>query len=67
MHACYAGLRRVYPADIAGTVDRAKPRVAARMLADTPDLLQGDPYLACAIGDTDRPPSDDEERSGLGQ
>ena len=47
-------LRRVYPGDIAGTVDRAKPAVAARMLADTPDLLQDDPYLACAIGDTDR-------------
>lgn len=47
-------LRRVYPGDIAGTVDRAKPAVAVRMLADTPDLLQDDPYLACAIGDTDR-------------
>ena len=40
----------VYPATSAAP-DRANPRVARRMLAESPDLVAGDPYLACAIGD----------------
>lgn len=31
--------------------DRPRPELAARMLADRPDLGQGDLFLACAVGD----------------
>jgi hypothetical protein len=41
----------VYAGDISGSVNRANPRVALRMLAENPDLAAGDPYAACAIGD----------------
>jgi hypothetical protein len=41
----------VYSGEVDGTVNRANPRVAARMLAESPDLVAGDPYLACAVGD----------------
>jgi len=41
----------VYSGDVDGTVNRANPRVAARMLAEAPDLVAGNPYLACAISD----------------
>jgi hypothetical protein len=41
----------VYSGDVSGTVNRANPRVALRILADDPDLAAGDPWLACAIGD----------------
>jgi ankyrin repeat protein len=41
----------VYSGDVSGTVNRANPRVALRILADDPDLTAGDPHLACAIGD----------------
>lgn len=44
-------LQLVYFADVDGTSNRANPRVAARMLAENPDIVAGDPYLACAIGD----------------
>ncbi|BBK40950.1 hypothetical protein STVA_09700 [Allostella vacuolata] len=44
-------LRLVYPGDIAGTMDRASPAAAARLLAEDPGLTGDDPYLACAIGD----------------
>lgn len=45
-------LRFVYSGDIDGRgIERANPRVAARMLAENPDIASGDPYLACAIGD----------------
>jgi hypothetical protein len=33
--------------------ERPRPGVAARMLADTPDLVAADPILACAVGDTE--------------
>jgi hypothetical protein len=47
-------LRLVYSGDVDGRgIDRARPRVAARMLAENPDIASGDPYLACAIGDED--------------
>jgi ankyrin repeat protein len=52
-----AGLLRrwlafVYSGDVDGRgIERANPRVAARMLAENPDLAAGSPYLACAIGD----------------
>ncbi|MCR5856855.1 ankyrin repeat domain-containing protein [Mesorhizobium sp. J428] len=45
-------LRLVYPGDIAGGTNRASPAAAARLLEDRPDLTAGDPWLACAIGDT---------------
>ena len=41
----------LYSGDVSGTVNRANPRVALRILADDPDLASGDPWLACAIGD----------------
>jgi hypothetical protein len=41
----------VYAGDVSGTVNRANPRVALRIVADDPDLIAGDPWLACAIGD----------------
>lgn len=41
----------LYSGDVSGTVNRANPRVALRMLADDPELVAGDPYLGCAIGD----------------
>src|SRR4029453_13072916 len=41
----------VYSGDVSGTVNRANPRVALRILDDAPDLIAGDPWLACAIGD----------------
>jgi hypothetical protein len=44
-------LKLVYSGDVAGTVNRANPRVAIRMLAEKPDLVADNPYLACAIGD----------------
>jgi hypothetical protein len=43
----------VYSGDVDGTVNRANPRVAVRMLAENPDLVAGSPYLSCAIGDED--------------
>ncbi|MFB9268803.1 hypothetical protein ACFFWD_37790 [Bradyrhizobium erythrophlei] len=44
-------LQLAYAGDVDGTTNRASPRVAARMLAENPDLAADDPYLACAIGD----------------
>jgi ankyrin repeat protein len=46
-------LQLVYAGDADGTANRANPRVAARMLAETPGLVAASPYLACAIGDED--------------
>src|SRR6267142_6960169 len=46
-------LKLVYSGDVNGTAERANPRVAVRMLAESPDLAAGSPYLACAIGDED--------------
>lgn len=34
-----------------GHQNRPQPALAARLLADRPDIVEGDPYLACAIGD----------------
>ncbi|MBV8534864.1 MAG: ankyrin repeat domain-containing protein, partial [Alphaproteobacteria bacterium] len=45
-------LRFVYSGDVEGRgIDRANPHIAARMLAEHPDLPSGSAYLACAIGD----------------
>lgn len=41
----------LYSGDVSGTTNRANPRVALRMLAEDPELVAGDPWLACAIGD----------------
>ena len=57
----------VYSGDVSGTVNRANPRVALRILADDPDLVAGDPYLACAIGDEARAAAGYAGRSGMGQ
>src|SRR5215216_4418034 len=44
-------LKLVYSGEVAGGVDRANPRVAVRMLLESPELAAGSPYLACTIGD----------------
>jgi len=44
-------LSLVYSGDIAGSMNRAQPVVAARWLAEHPEQVEGDPYLACAVGD----------------
>jgi hypothetical protein len=47
-------LRLVYSGDVDGRgIDRANPRIAARVLIESPDVAAGSPYLACAIGDED--------------
>ena len=44
-------LALVYAGDIVGDLNRAKPSLAARVLAQSPDIVADDPYLACSIGD----------------
>jgi len=47
-------LQLVYAGEVCGgDFHRANPRVALRMLIDSPDLAAGDPYVGCAIGDED--------------
>jgi hypothetical protein len=47
-------LRLVYSGDVDGRgIDRANPSIAARVLVESPDVVAGSPYLACAIGDED--------------
>lgn len=46
-------LKLIYAGDIAGGMMRAQAGVAARVLADRPDIARHDPYLACATGDTE--------------
>ena len=43
----------VYSGDITGSTFGARPQLAARLLTERPDLVQGDPWLACTIGDED--------------
>ncbi|NUS22204.1 MAG: hypothetical protein HOQ25_20855 [Mesorhizobium sp.] len=45
----WAGL--VYAGDISGSTNRASPEAAARVIEEHPDLIRGDAYLACAVGD----------------
>lgn len=44
-------LRLVYAGDVSGGSFRSRPGFAARLLAEQPDLVRGDAWLACAIGD----------------
>jgi hypothetical protein len=46
-------LRFVYAGEIAGGNNRTRPSLAARRLAEDPELAEGDVYLSCAIGDED--------------
>jgi len=41
----------IYAGDLDGSSDRANSRIATRMLAEHPDLVGHDPYLACVVGD----------------
>lgn len=43
----------VYSGDITGHNFGARPQLAARLLAERADLIQGDPLLACTVGDED--------------
>jgi len=45
-----AWLAQAYGGDVTGSLNPARPRVAARALLDAPDLLADDPYAACAAG-----------------
>ncbi|WP_176050020.1 ankyrin repeat domain-containing protein [Burkholderia sp. BCC1644] len=42
-----------YGGDVTGGFDAARPRVAAQLLLDHPDLVSADPAIACAAGDLD--------------
>lgn len=44
-------LALVYAGEFVGDLNRAKPSLAARVLAQSPDIVADDPYLACSIGD----------------
>lgn len=44
-------LSLVYAGDISGGLDRPQPAAAARWLVERPDAVEGDPYLACAVGE----------------
>jgi ankyrin repeat protein len=44
-------LHLVYPGDVTGTTFAARPRLAARLLAEQPALADGDAWAACANGD----------------
>ncbi len=46
-------LRLVYGGELTGQIESANPRIAARLLNEQPDLLGGEPYLSCAVGDID--------------
>ena len=46
-------LALIYAGDISGGSGRSRPLVAARILKERPDLLQSDPYLACAVGNAE--------------
>lgn len=41
----------VYSGDITGHDFGARPLPAARLLGERPELVQGDPWLACTVGD----------------
>jgi ankyrin repeat protein len=43
-------LALVYDGDVTGSLQPARPRVAVRVLVDTPDLASNDPYAASAVG-----------------
>jgi hypothetical protein len=43
-------LALAYGGDVTGSLNPARPRVAARVLLDAPDLANDDPYAACAVG-----------------
>jgi len=40
----------VFGGDVAGTLGRARPELAARVLDEHPELPGDDPWLACAVG-----------------
>jgi hypothetical protein len=44
-------LALAYGGDVTGSYDAARPRLAAHLLPQRPELFTGDVYLACAIGD----------------
>jgi len=44
-------LALIYAGELSGGFHRSNPRVAVRMLVESPDLVAEDPYVACAIGE----------------
>lgn len=47
-------LQLVYRGDVSSTSGRTNLRVGLRMLAEDPELLADDPYLACVIGNEEK-------------
>lgn len=43
--------RLVYAGEIAGGMNQARPNAAARLLAEHPEIVRDDPWLACAAGE----------------
>lgn len=41
----------VYGGDVTGSLNPARPRAAARLLDEVPDLTGADAYVACTVGD----------------
>jgi hypothetical protein len=50
----FAWLRLIYTGDVSGGNGRARPGLALRLLAEHPRLADGDPSVACALGDEPR-------------
>ncbi len=44
-------LALAYGGDVTGNYDAARPRLAAHLLQERPELFTGDAYVACAAGD----------------
>lgn len=44
-------LSLVYPGDVSGTMNPARPAVAARLLKEVPEIAQQDASVSCATGD----------------
>jgi ankyrin repeat protein len=47
----YAWLRLIYTGDVSGGNGRARPGLALRVLAEHPQLADGDASIGCALGD----------------
>lgn len=43
----------IYAGDLSGDYFGARPRLAARLLAERPELIRGDAHFACAAGDVE--------------
>lgn len=44
-------LHMIYAGDVAGGENNPQPYAAVRLIEERPELIGGDPYLACSVGD----------------